>query len=103
MALKQKQEYQVLASSKLSQCFKLGRVHYCQGRQILKTNFRKTCLRALYIKDAKVASWYCNFQVQPANERVFRVKNDDYLIYTNKEVVDTKKCGPSIQKIVQVT
>ena len=31
------------------------------------------------------------------------MKNDDYLINTNKEVVATKKCGPSIQETVQVT
>ena len=71
LTLSQKQEYQVLASSELSQCFKLGRVHYCQGQQILKTNFRKTCLGALYVKDAEAASCFCNFQVQPAEERVF--------------------------------
>ena len=103
LALYQKQEYQVLASSELSQCFKLGSVHYCQGRQILKTNFQKTCLGALYVKDAQAASWYCDLKVQPADERVFRVKNDDYLVYTNKEVIATKKCGPSIQETIQVT
>ena len=41
LAINQKQEYQVLSSSELSQCFKLGRVHYCQGRQLLKTNSEK--------------------------------------------------------------
>ena len=30
------------------------------------------------------------------------MKNDDYLVYTNKEVVATKKCGPSIQETVQI-
>ena len=103
LAINQKQEYQVLTSSELSQCFKLGRVHYCQGRQILRTNFRKTCLGALYVKDAEAASWYCDFQVQPADERVFRVRNDDYLVYTNKEIVATKKCGPSVSQTVQIT
>ena len=103
LAINQKQEYQVLTSSEVSQCFKLGRVHNCQGRQILKTNFRKTCLGALYVKDAEAASWYCDFQVQPADERVFRVRNDDYLVYTNKEIVATKKCGPSISQTVQGT
>ena len=42
LAINKKQEYQVLSSSELSQCFKLGRVHFCQGRQILKINFCKT-------------------------------------------------------------
>ena len=31
------------------------------------------------------------------------MNNDSYLIYTNKEVVATKKCGPSIQENVLVT
>ena len=68
-AINQKQEYQVLASSELSQCSKLAHVHYCQGRQILKANFPKTCLGALYVKDSEASSWYCNFKVQPADER----------------------------------
>ena len=101
-AINQKQEYQVLASSELSQCSKLAHFHYCQGRQILKANFPKTCLRALYVKDSEASSWYCNFKVQPADERVFPMKNDDYLVYTNKEVVATKKCGPN-QETIQIT
>ena len=52
--LNQKQEYQILASSELCQCFKLGRVHYCQGRQILKTNFQKTCLEPSTSKTPKL-------------------------------------------------
>ena len=103
LAINQKQEYQVLTSSELIQCFKLGLVHYCQGLQILWTNFRKTCLGALYVKDSEAASWYCDFQVQPADERVFRVRNVDYLVYTNKEIVATKKCGPSVSQTVQFT
>ena len=99
LAINQKQENQVLSSSELSQCFKLGRVHYCQGRQLLKTNFRKTCLGALYVKDAEAASWYCNFQVQPSDEQVFQMKDNKYLIYTNKELVATKICGPSQEHI----
>ena len=39
LAINQKQEYKVLSSNELNLCFKLGRGHYCQGRQILKTNF----------------------------------------------------------------
>ena len=56
----------------------------------------------LYVKAAKAASWYCDFQVQPANDRVFQMKNDDYLVYTNKEVVATKKCGPN-QETIRIT
>ena len=80
LAINQKQEYQVLSSAELNLCFKLGRVYYCQGRQILKTDFQKTCLGPLYVKDAEAASWYCDFQVQLANKRVVRMKGDNYLV-----------------------
>ena len=44
----------------------------------------------------------CDFQVQPADERVFRMKDDSYLVYTNKELVATKICGPN-QERIQIT
>ena len=52
-------------------------VHYYQGGHILKNNFWKTCLGALFIKNAEASSWYCDFQVQPADERVFQMKSNN--------------------------
>ena len=40
LAINQNQEYQLLSSGELQHCFKLAKVHYCKGRQVLKTNFR---------------------------------------------------------------
>ena len=47
------------------------------------------------VKDAEAASWYYDFQVQPSDERVFQMKDHKYLVYTNKELVATKICGPN--------
>ena len=47
LAINQSQEYQLLSSGELQHCFKLAQVHYCKGRQVLKTNFCKSCLRSL--------------------------------------------------------
>ena len=102
LAINRNQEYQVLSSSEPSLYFKLGLLHYCQGQQILKTNFRKTCLGALYVKEAQAASRYCDFQVQRAYKRVFCMKDNNYMIYTKKELVATKICGPS-QEHIQIS
>lgn len=62
----------------------------------------KTCLGALFVKDAEAASWYSDFQVLLADERVFHMKGINYLVYTNKELVATKMCGPN-QERIQIT
>ena len=31
LAINQRQQYQILSSAQLSVCFKLGKIHYCQG------------------------------------------------------------------------
>ena len=93
LAINQNQEYHLLSSEELQHCFKLAKVNYCKGRQVLKTNFRKSCLGALYVKDSEAASWYCNFQIQPADERVFKLSGEEYLIFTPKDLLVTRTCG----------
>ena len=56
LAINQNQKYQLLWSGELQHCFKLAQVHYCKGHQVLKTNFRKSCLGTLYVKDSVAAS-----------------------------------------------
>jgi hypothetical protein len=102
LAINTLQEYQTLNSGDLQHCLKLARVHYCQGRQILRTNFRKSCLGALYVRDSEAATRYCDFQIQPADERVFKMKADEYLVYTNKELVATRICGAESEQM-QIT
>ena len=93
LAISQSQEYQLLSSGEFQHCFKLAQVHYCNGRQVLKTNFSKSCLGALFIKDSEAASWYCDFQIQPAAERVFKLRGHKYLVYTRKDLLAPRTCG----------
>ena len=102
LSINQNQEYQLLLSGELQHCFKLAQVHYCKGRQILKTNFCKSFLGALYVKDSEAASWYCDFQIQPANKRVFKLSGDEYLVYTRNDLLATRTCGAT-QTQLQIT
>ena len=102
LSINQNQEYQLLSSGELQHCFKLAQVHYCKGRQILKTNFCKSFLGALYVKDSEAASWYCDFQIQPADELVFKLSGDKYLVYTRNDLLATRTCGAT-QTQLQIT
>jgi hypothetical protein len=86
-------EYQILGTSDLNQCFKIHRTFYCKGRQVLKTNMAKTCLGALFSKNSDAAAHYCDFDVVPADEQVYHLKGQEYLVYTKNELVVQKVCG----------
>jgi len=92
LAFNKANEYQILSALELQGCFKLKKVHYCKNRQILRTNWQQSCLSALYIKDHHAASQYCDFQIQPAHEQVFKVKDSEYLVYTSRDITTDREC-----------
>jgi len=86
-------EFMTMTSTDLQSCFVLRRVHYCPNRQILRTDWSKTCLSALYKMNQEAATRYCDFQIQPADERVLKLDANNYLVYTNRQLVAEKHCG----------
>jgi hypothetical protein len=93
LAYNRLREFQTLATTELQACFNLKRIHYCAHRQILKTDWSKTCLSALFTKNQAAATRYCDFQIQPADERVFKLRGSDFLVYTNRELMAERICG----------
>jgi hypothetical protein len=53
IAVGHSQFYQLISSSYLQTCNKMGETYFCKGRNVLLTDLTKTCLRALYLPDAK--------------------------------------------------
>jgi len=84
--------YQVLSSNDLTRCLKLNDMHFCRGRQILKTDFTKTCLSALFKKHIAAIKDYCKFEIQPIDERVYQIAKDTYIVHTNKEIATNLIC-----------
>ena len=87
------QEYQTMSTTDLQNCFVLRRIHYCPNRQVLRTDWSKTCLSALFKMNQEAATRYCDFQIQPADERVLKLDNGHYLVYTNRQVMAERHCG----------
>ena len=86
-------EYQTMSTTDLQNCFVIRRIHYCPNRQVLKTDWSKTCLSALFKMNQEAATRYCDFQIQPADERVLKLDAGHYLIYTNRQVMAERHCG----------
>jgi len=93
LAYNKHKEFQTLATAELQACFLLKKVHYCARRQVLRTDWSKTCLSSLFARNQEAATRYCDFHIQPADERVFKLQGSDFLIYTNREIVTERICG----------
>jgi hypothetical protein len=53
IAVGQSKSYQVLSSTDLQNCIKMGETYFCKGRNVLLTDLTKTCLSALYLANSK--------------------------------------------------
>ncbi len=56
IAVGHSQSYQLLSSTDLQSCNKMGETYFCKGRNVLLTDLNKTCLGALYLADNKKKS-----------------------------------------------
>jgi hypothetical protein len=95
-------EYQTMSSSDLVGCFVIDRVHYCANRQVLKTNWAHTCLSALFTMNQEAATRYCDFQIQPADERIVKLDQSRFMVYTNRVLVAEKYCGDATHESVNI-
>jgi hypothetical protein len=53
IAVGHSQSYQIISSSDLQTCNKMGDTYFCKGRNVLLTDLTKMCLGALYLTNAK--------------------------------------------------
>jgi len=85
--------YQVLSANDLTKCLLIADVYFCRGRQVLKTNFKKSCLAGIFKKDKQTILAYCKFKLHPNDEQVFQIDKDTYMVYTPAEIVTDLICN----------
>ena len=73
IAVGHSQSYQIISSSDLQTCNKMGETYFCKGRNVLLTDLTKTCLGALYLANAKDIQDRCKFSIGGAQEKIFRL------------------------------
>ncbi len=67
------QSYQLISSSDLQTCNKMGETYFCKGRNLLLTDLTKTCLGSLYLADPGSIQTRCQFSIGGALEKIFRL------------------------------
>jgi hypothetical protein len=82
IAIRHSQSYQLLSSSDLQNCNKMGETYFCKGRNVLLTDLTKTCLGSLYLTDVQNIQSRCKFSIDGAQEKIFRLDSNTYMVYS---------------------
>jgi hypothetical protein len=86
------ESYQLLSSSDLQNCNKLGDAYFCKGRNVLLKDLTKTCLRAFYLADHTNIQTRCKFTVNGAQEKIFRLDSHTYVVYSLGKISTNQVC-----------
>jgi hypothetical protein len=92
IAVGHSQSYQIISSSDLQMCNKMGETYFCKGRNVLQTHLTKTCLRALYLADAKNIQDRFKFSIGGAQEKIFRLDSNTYVVYSPGKINTNHVC-----------
>jgi len=84
--------YQLISSSDQQTCNKMGETYFCKGRNVLLMDLTKTCLRALYLADAKNIQDRCKFSISGAQEKIFRLDSNTYVVYSLGKINTNHVC-----------
>jgi len=81
IAVGHSQSYQLLSSTDLQSCNKMGETYFCKGRNVLLMDLTKKCLGALYLADNKNIQGQCKFSIGGAPEKIFHLDSNTYVVY----------------------
>ncbi len=92
IAIGHSESYQLLSSSDLQDCNKLGDTYFCKGRNVLLKDLTKTCLGALYLADHSNIQIKCKFTVDGAQEKILRLDSHTYVVYSLGKISTNQVC-----------
>ncbi len=101
IAVGHSQSYQLLSSMDLQSCNKMGETYFCKGRNVHLTDLTKTCLSALYLADTKNIQGRCKFSIGGAQEKIFHLDGNMYLVYSLGKIKTNHIC-PKAKSILAV-
>jgi hypothetical protein len=92
IAVGHSESYQLISSSDLQDCNKMGDTYFCKGRNVLLKDLTKTCLGTLYLTDHTNIQSRCKFSVDSAQEKIFRLDSHTYVVYSLGKISTNQVC-----------
>ena len=72
--------YQVIPSSDLQNCIKMGETYFCRGRNVLLMDLSKTCIGSLCLASTNNFQRKCKFSIGDAQEKIFSLDSSTYVV-----------------------
>jgi hypothetical protein len=93
--------YQLISSSDLQTCNKMGETYFCKGRNVLLTDLTKMCLGTLYLPNTKNIQTGCKFSISGVQEKIFHSDSNTYVVYSPGKINTNHVC-PKAKSILAV-
>jgi len=92
IAVGHSQSYQLLSSKDLQSSNKMEETYFCKGRNVLLSDLTKTFLGSLYLADNKNIQGRCKFSIGGAQEKIFRLDSNTYVVYSLGKISTNHVC-----------
>jgi hypothetical protein len=87
--------FQMLSSSDLAACKRLGPTFFCEGRTVLKTNIVHNCMGLLFLATSTLIKANCKFRISDTREKIFSLGNNTWLVYSIGTIATNQVCPKS--------
>ncbi len=95
IAVGHSKSYQVISLTDLQSCIKMGETYVCNRRNVLLTDFTKTCLGALYLTNTRSIQCWCKFSMGRVQER------SSICTATHKLCIPSGRLAPTVSAQMQ--
>ena len=99
LAIGQEHQFNLLSQSDLTACTKYGSTYLCKGRDVTRTDLTNTCIGAYYLEDLSSIQAKCKFDLIKAQEHVFQLASNTWLISSPIDFSTTIKCPSTFTTI----
>jgi hypothetical protein len=92
IAVGHSKSYQILSSSDLQNCIKMGKPTLAKEGNVIRMDLTKTCLSALYLANARSIQDQSKFSIGGAQEKIFRLDSNTYVVYSLRKISTNHVC-----------
>ena len=88
-------QYKILGQTDLAACTKLGQNFLCEGRNVLQTDIKDSCLGSLYMHHLPGTLENCHFELAETKEHVFQTGPSQWLVLAPQTFFSVMQCEKS--------
>jgi len=92
LAIVHSQSFQAISSADLPTCLHLGDTFFCNGRKVIETSLKRSCLGALYMANSESIQNHCRFKMAEAREKIFELSENTWAVYSVGTISTNEVC-----------